>query len=290
MMLHLVLGLLSALFLQGDAVPLIPHLKDETPILRVKANPRQFLGEPVIFCGGIGVSDYYNFGYRDSSSTHYSLVFREVGKVRSDLSLDFLYLYLEKNAKTAPIMEAIVSRLEKQGATQELLLVRVRASLNPARYFDGENWSLMDLSDVQFYDDDKKAWKPWYFERERTAAEAAKKKEKDLIAATQKRVEEERLASLKAETDLAAEFEKKQWRQWTLKDGTKIEARYGGIVSGELKLITRKDEAHKIPTGDLTPEEKQWIKEKPWINTDAAKPKKPSSRKPQTKRDKFNTD
>ncbi len=68
----------------------------------------------------------------------------------------------------------------------------------------------------------------------------------------------------------AAEFEAKEWRMWADESGSEFEARYSGIVSGKVKLIKRDKTTVTLPAANLTEEQRDWIKKKPWIDRSLA--------------------
>jgi hypothetical protein len=52
-----------------------------------------------------------------------------------------------------------------------------------------------------------------------------------------------------------------EWRTWTDSSGShKIEAQFGGIIAGTVKLIKRDDSIIKIPIETLSDEDQEWIK------------------------------
>ena len=69
---------------------------DETPLVRVKANPDMFLGKTIIIWGAVQLRNYYNYTYSDAKDTHYSLRLYEWGKNPGDYSGNEANLYLPR--------------------------------------------------------------------------------------------------------------------------------------------------------------------------------------------------
>jgi len=52
------------------AIEQLPLVGDETPLVRVNAAPRDFIGEAIRITCAAEVDDYYNFGYSNAGPTH----------------------------------------------------------------------------------------------------------------------------------------------------------------------------------------------------------------------------
>ena len=75
--------------------PKIPMRGDELSMTRLKADPLDYVGKEFVVCGGISVSDYYNFKY-SAAKTHYSFQFRPVDSDGKTASSDWAHLYLDR--------------------------------------------------------------------------------------------------------------------------------------------------------------------------------------------------
>jgi len=141
------------------AVTEVPMMGDETSLVRIKADPRSYLDKTFVIVGGISASSYYGFGYRDAESTHYAMNFVEVDKSakKTGNSAD---LYVPRTF-SALLVERMV-QAEEQGFSG--LLVRIRATLDSARYEGAMTWNLMEVIDWQMLDREANRWKPWALE------------------------------------------------------------------------------------------------------------------------------
>jgi hypothetical protein len=137
---------------------------DETPLVRLKANPDKFLGKTLITWGVVKLDAYYNYTYCDAMDTHYSLFFREWGKSHSEASGTVAYLYLSR-ATGRGIVDKLVRCEEKYGAGACMGL-RVKVVLDryyPARGGLAQYWNYLELVDVQYADAATgfTQWGPW---------------------------------------------------------------------------------------------------------------------------------
>ena len=67
----------------------------------------------------------------------------------------------------------------------------------------------------------------------------------------------------KAKEDREAATERTSWRTWTIdSSGTRIEAKFGGLISGKVKLIKRDGSSVRTPIGELSDEDRDWIKQR----------------------------
>ena len=65
----------------------------------------------------------------------------------------------------------------------------------------------------------------------------------------------------KAKDDRGATTENTSWRTWTTDaSGTRIEAKFGGLISGSAKLIKRDGSSIRVPMEQLSDEDQEWIK------------------------------
>lgn len=251
----------------------IPHLKDETQIIQIKTDPEAFLDKDVVLCGGLLIDDYYNFAYRDAVRTHYSLSFREVGATQSDLSAERYHLYLPRDIGKK-IADQLIANAKEYGNGPSLDLVRVRVRLDPGRYFEDRQWNMLEVSDLQFASDDFKSWKPWYLEKDRLAAAAAKaKKDKDDRDAAADLIARIK-ASEQKQADTAAALEAAKWRQFEYPKGDQFKAKYAGITSGKVRLVKEDGSSVRIALDDLSKDERDWIVNKRWLKPVATTGKK----------------
>ena len=49
-----------------DRLDSLPVVGDETTLVRIKANPDQYINKPFIVAGGLKIANYYNFGFRQA--------------------------------------------------------------------------------------------------------------------------------------------------------------------------------------------------------------------------------
>jgi len=62
-----------------------------------------------------------------------------------------------------------------------------------------------------------------------------------------------------AEKERKAAFEAAKWRTWTIHDGAKVEAKYGGLINSTVILTKRDGSKLKVPLADLSAEDREWI-------------------------------
>jgi hypothetical protein len=136
----------------------IPLLGDETSLLEPKASPQKFVNRPIIICGLVSISDYYNYGYEDAKPTHFSLSFHEV-TANKQLG-EYAHLYLDRK-KGGPLVD-VITRREKSWPHNPWVM-RVKVLIDPkfTRTFSDAQ-ELYTLTDWQFLGDD--GWTPWYSE------------------------------------------------------------------------------------------------------------------------------
>jgi hypothetical protein len=241
---------------QADTVK-VPHEDDETPLVRVKANPEKYIGKEFVICGGLEIDDYYNFEYDNAHESHYSLGFREAGETLNDLG-PRAHVYLPKTIG-ASIVDSIVKSAEQKKAKHSYKLARVKVTLDRRRIRAGQEiqWDMLEAIDVQFCDKDKLEWQPWIIESRKQAEQAqneeARKKEQAKREAEKKAAQEKK--------DVADAL---KWREWTGPKGAKFKAKFSGVTSGQVKLVKEDGSAVKLALDKLPKEEQDWIKEKKW--------------------------
>lgn len=111
----------------------------------------------------------------------------------------------------------------------------------------------------------------------KTYTTSSRKKKTVLVVEPRAQTEEERQAKskisgssarrqqerTKAKEDPEAAAEKTSWRTWTTDaSGTKTEAKFGGLISGKVKLIQRDGSTVRVPIEELSDEDREWIKQR----------------------------
>ncbi len=225
------------------AVKKVPHSKDETSLVAIKANPEKFVGTTFILCGGIKVDDYYNFAYLNSQDTHYSLDFVEVGEDTATTTGKRAHLYFPKKIGAALIDLAVKFEKEHHG---EHYLMRIRATLDRDAFARDKQWDTMEMLDWQFVTKDYTDWQPWALQkiRDDKAAEVTK-------AAEERKA---KLATAKAADEAA------KWRTWTDSKGKQYDAKFGGVAFGKVTLVNRDGSSVHLPLTDLSADDRAWIK------------------------------
>lgn len=246
----------------SQAAPKIPHLDGETRLLRVKANPDKYLGKTFVICGGLQVSDYYNYSYRDQEKSFYSLGFVEAGETFNDFG-DHCQLYMSKTAISKELSESIIETVTKaeEAKRNTHKLARLKVAINPVAFSRDKQWDMLEVMDIQFINKDKTGWSPWIFEEFVKAARAKEDAENKAEMAKKAEAEAAQLRQEKAR-------EKAQWREWSDPDGGKVYAKYSGSVAGTVKLTKRDGSTVKIPFKKLPEEEQQWIEKKLWLKAE----------------------
>lgn len=137
---------------------LVPLVGDETPLTKVKTSPKDYVNKTFIIIGGITAQDYYNFRYGDAKDTHMSFSLRELRQDGSP-TREEANLYFRRGNAARDLVEAITAMI-KDGKDGKL--VRVKVTVDPARYDDGSSM-MFEMVDYQFLkDDDKTAWGEWH--------------------------------------------------------------------------------------------------------------------------------
>ena len=232
----------------------VPHLPDETSLVKLKAHPEQYVGKTFVICGGLKISDYYNCGYGNAKETHYCLDFSPVGATMDDLLPGSLNLYLQKGRGNA-IIESQTKSEESMPKGVTYRLARVKVTLLPDKYnyLDMKQLDL-EVIDVQFSEKDKSGWQPWMIESEVAKGKEAAAKNTEII----RKAAEERK---KAESAKKAAAEAARWRTWTDSSGEhKIEAKFAYVIKGSVKLVKKDGSTITIPLEKLSDEDQAWIK------------------------------
>ena len=230
----------------------IPRVGDETSVAEIKARPENYVGKTVILCGGVRIRDVFPDplpGMPYTRDRYCNLGFYELGKDTHTFgSEDAIALYLPRQSG-GPIIDSQAEFEKKDDlrATKGVRVARVKAVISPDFWSHARIWRFMDVVDVQFCKADVSGWQPWVLE--------------DAAAKTRAIAEKEAEAAKKAEADRKAAEEAAKWRTWTDASGKhKIEAEYGGVIAGKVKLTKRDGTVTKIPLEALSKEDQQWIK------------------------------
>jgi SLA1 homology domain 1, SHD1 len=239
---------------EPEAVFKVPHGKDETSLVAIKANTRKYVGAKLILCGGVKIGSFYGYPYTNSGDTYYALEFSEAGEDSATPTGESADLYLPKKIG-ADLIESIVkfqSEQQKHGGAA-YQLIRVRVTVRPDAYARDQEWKTMEMLDWQLSKKDDSGWQPWAVESERD------KKDEEASAAAKVAYEQSaKRAAAKVAEEAAAEAAK--WRMWTASTGTKIEAKFGGMSFGKVKLIKRDGSSVQLPLDDLSDADREWIK------------------------------
>jgi len=146
---------IKALAERGGEVKVVPLVGDETPLVKVMANPRDYIGKKFIVVGGLRVKNYYNFRYDDAEPTHVSLDLCELradgSQTREDISL-----YLSRSVSKR-IVDAVADAVGKGDRTK---LVRAKVTILRERYADGMHL-MAEMLDWQFRNAEGTGWEPW---------------------------------------------------------------------------------------------------------------------------------
>lgn len=206
---------------EGKTAEKFPHSKDDVTLLRIKQDPKIAIDERVTVCGYVSTSSYYDYRYQNSKNSHASFGFLQgadkIG-VRTD-EVAFLYFWkpFDSDADPKDYSQSVnknrartISMIEEATEKKMPLIIRAKVTLL------GREWNMLELADVQFYDEDKKVWGPWMIESailadmqakkdaEKAAADMkvaeAQKKEADKQKAKDARKSDEKLASSRLKT------------------------------------------------------------------------------------------
>jgi Skp family chaperone for outer membrane proteins len=136
---------------------IVPLTGDETPLTKAETSPRDYLGKTFIVVGAISTQDYYNFGYRDGKDTYVSFLLRELRQDGTQTQKN-AHLYLRRGKAATALVDAVTAVVTNG---KEAKLIRVKVTIDPARYEEG-NSKMFELLDYQFLNpDDKTSWGDW---------------------------------------------------------------------------------------------------------------------------------
>lgn len=145
----------------GGEVKVVPVVGDETSLVKVKANPRDYVGKEFILVGGLKVIDYYNYGYGEAKRTHVSLSLREV-RADGTYTQNDISLYLSRSV-SKKLVEAITKVVAGGYGAK---LVRAKVTILPHRYEEGESM-MAEMLDWQFRNAAGTGWRPYALRSDR---------------------------------------------------------------------------------------------------------------------------
>lgn len=263
----------DALSHADDTEPhIIPHQNDEVALVRIKADPKKYVGKSFVICGGLQISDYYNYSYGRSEKTHHSLKFVELGKTTREIGIETCHGYLLKRNASAAIIDTIAKGAEENKTREFYKVARVKVMLIQVRYENDKQWDMLEVLDAQFMDKDFKEWQPWIVETEEAAKRAEAKADREADEA-------DRAAKLKDDLAGVKAAETARWREWTDAKGGKFKARFSGIVGGDVQLKKDGGEVVKMRLDKMSKEEREWIEKKKWQLQDSSSEKAPKKSK-----------
>jgi hypothetical protein len=147
----------------ADKAPITEvHLTgEEVSLVRIKANPDDYIDKTFILCGALKVSSYYNYGYRDAVTDYFSFRFRPAdAKVR--LGSDSASLFLARAIGRRLADDA--TRAEEDGFDGLLVRLKCTARAERIRGDKDDILSMIEITDWQGPTRDGKGWKPWNFD------------------------------------------------------------------------------------------------------------------------------
>lgn len=140
---------------------MIPLAGDEVSLARIKANPQDYIGKTFHLCGGFKISNYYNYGYSESSKNFYSFQFWPVS-ADMKLGVESAHLYLPRSLGRNFAEYAI--RVDEKSGNAALMSVRCTVDDSViGRDFDAI-LSMIRIEDWQFFDAENGTWKAWQFD------------------------------------------------------------------------------------------------------------------------------
>ena len=153
-------AILDAMMLKKDFAGIKPTMVgDETNLTFIIANPLNYVNKPVVVCGLVRASDYYNWGYKDAQLTHYSIKFVGVNANREKFGTATLYA-LRGLGDEVVRMSAKVNEVNP-GDIGLLMKFVITINSNRVENLPRLQDRVYEVLDWQFYDDDNKKWGPW---------------------------------------------------------------------------------------------------------------------------------
>jgi len=254
MVLLLSIGIVPVVGYSSEPNSQIPYKGDEIALIQIKAHPEQYIGKTFIICGGLQIVDSYGVSdyYWHAQNTHYSLYFRETGKNKDSSLGDSAQLFLSKRIG-AEIVDAITKVQKEKRGEGVFKLARVKVTIIPAAYYNnnpGESAvNVMEVLDVQFIENNFKAWGPWIVEKQKDEAARIAREQAD--AEQQAAIEQEKAKK---------ELEAAKWRTWTDSTGKYTTyAKYSGIAFDKVTLIKQDGSKVQLPLDKLSDEDREWV-------------------------------
>jgi len=130
----------------------IKAVGDETPLSAINARATNFIDKAFVLYGGAGISDYYNWQWRDAKETHFSIAFREVNDGRAGATASLFLLRGPGEDFADALIEA-----SKRSAHRR---VRLKATIPGNRYDPDSGQIMAEILDWQFLMPDG-TWGPW---------------------------------------------------------------------------------------------------------------------------------
>ncbi len=132
----------------------VPFEGGETALVRIEAEPREYINRLFTICGDIKTKAYHNYGYNRASGSHYSF---ELIERKSDSSKtgERAYLYLDREVGKA-VSNRVVEQLERHGSDGGLF-ARVTVTIAADR-FEPNGWNYFEVVDVQFLKEHLSGW------------------------------------------------------------------------------------------------------------------------------------
>jgi hypothetical protein len=140
-----------------SAVKSFPLSGEEVSVLQIKADRNAYYDKNVVICGGIGIKDYYNYGYRDAQESHYSLDFSEYNKNARHVPGGHIDAYVLREIGK-PLIDKVIAA-QKEGFGEKA--VRVRAVLKSSRHQYESYGTMLEIVDWQFLNSKGDGWQPW---------------------------------------------------------------------------------------------------------------------------------
>jgi hypothetical protein len=238
----------------------LPVLGDETPLVKIKANPGDYTHKPAIICGGLKISDEYvgPYKFKVMVEKFYSLLFVEFKATDTSKVGDYAHLYLAKSSYSRPIIDSIAKLQAKE--FKGSLAARVQVCVNPAiieHYTDP--WRTMEVLDVQFPEKGGKGWEPWII-ADRVSKERAEAAKQD---AEREKEARERTAQIEKLREAERQAKAPKFRTWTITDDDgerEITAKYKSRAMDKVKLELEEGTVISVPFDRLSEEDQKYVK------------------------------
>lgn len=146
----------------NSVVTRLPLIGDETSVTALLANPQKFLERQIVICGVVAVGNYYNFGYGDSSATHFSLRFVQATKDMRPAGK--LTVYARRNM-AGKLVDEILRVQEREPRASKIVRLKVMVTSLSFSQYDGSFGEAVELVDWQFLTPDLSGWGAWAQEK-----------------------------------------------------------------------------------------------------------------------------